>query len=222
MKTWKIELAVVGFALAVVGERTNGGWTEAVGALAVLAAFGHAQVSERMREREALKSKPDVRCHAWSLRYFMAKELLWLAYFIAHRSWAALVGVGVFLLYPLWRKWWRARHPIARTRVVLGQPSRFFINGRQLDLMPGAQLCVDTPWSAGLVLRLDRSGCEFVSQLSRSQDNVSVSFIVGGGLRAADAALRRLQFRDSPTQRDVRFAMLDLAGIGELKELPSV
>jgi hypothetical protein len=112
MRTWVFEIAFVWIVLIGVVYLTRGGLLEAVGALAVLAAFAHAQVAERMREREALKSKPDVHCHRWSTRYFFLKELLWLSYFIAHRSWSALVGVGVFLAYPVWRKWWRGRYPL--------------------------------------------------------------------------------------------------------------
>lgn len=136
IRTWVFEITVVWIALIGVVWVTRGGLIEAVGALAVLAAFAHAQVAERMREREALKSKPDVHCHRWSTRYFMAKELLWLSYFIAHRSWSALVGVGVFLAYPLWRKWWRARHPI-------NSGSRG--NGAQGDLATGLVVPHETP-----------------------------------------------------------------------------
>jgi hypothetical protein len=114
LKTWIAEFTVVWLVLIGVVAVTRGGLLEALGSLAVLAAFAHAQVAERMRELEALKAKPDVHCHRWLTRYFLAKELLWCAYFVAHRSWAALAGVGVFLLYPLWREWWRARHPLPK------------------------------------------------------------------------------------------------------------
>jgi hypothetical protein len=89
---------------------------ECVGAAAVLASFAHAQVADRMAEYSAKAeyfSEPvlgftrPAACWRWALRYFVTKELLWLVYFVAHRSWSALVGVGVFLAYPLWRKWWR-------------------------------------------------------------------------------------------------------------------
>ncbi len=108
MKTWMAEIAVVWLVLIGVVWLTRGGLLEAVGALAVLAAFAHTQVTERMREKQAAKVKPDVHCYRWSLRYFMAKELLWCSYFVAHKSWSALVGVGVFLAYPIWRSWWRS------------------------------------------------------------------------------------------------------------------
>jgi hypothetical protein len=223
VRTWMAELAVVWLVLIGVVGLTRGGLIEAVGALAVLAAFAHAQVAERMREREALKSNPDVHCHRWSTRYFMAKELLWLSYFVAHRSWSALVGVGVFLAYPLWRKWWRARRPSAPKRVLFGQPSRVHINARPLTLMPGSDIFLGrpgVPWTADLVLRLGRGDCEHVAAASRGRADMGVVF--DGIERAGNAKPQRLQFYDDPNQRDVRFARFSFVGIGELKELPRV
>jgi hypothetical protein len=126
IRTWQVELAVVAAVLLAVFLATRGGAVEAVGSLAVLASFAHGQVADRMAEHARLTDElacgvcenagiPRVaaralaHCWRWSTRYFVAKELLWLVYFVAHRSWSALVGVGVFLAYPLWRKWWRGR-----------------------------------------------------------------------------------------------------------------
>jgi hypothetical protein len=50
-----------------------------------------------------------VECYRWARRYFVTKELFWCAYFALRGSWSALAGVGLFLLYPLWRRWWRKR-----------------------------------------------------------------------------------------------------------------
>jgi hypothetical protein len=146
MRTWMLELGVVAAILAAVCATTRGGAIEAVGALAVIAAFAHAQVAERMREKEAARAVPDVHCHGWLTRYFFVKELLWLSYFIAHRSWSALVGVGVFLLYPLWRKWWRARRPAERMadselrqrfldRVIFSTPTPAYIEHAVLSAL---------------------------------------------------------------------------------------
>jgi hypothetical protein len=221
VKTWIVEFAVVSLVLIGVVAVTRSGPVEAVGTLAVLATFAHAQVAERMREKEALKAKPDVHCHRWSTRYFFAKELLWLSYFVAHRSWSALVGVGVFLAYPLWRKWWRARRPSAPKRVVFGHPSRVHINARAITLLPGSDIFLGTPgvpWSADLVLRLDREGCEHLAAASRARAEMGVVF--DGLNRAGNALPLRLQFYDDPSQRDVRFARFSFVGVGELKELP--
>jgi hypothetical protein len=107
MKTWQAEFFVVAAILGVLVLFTRGNWVEGVGALAVLLNFGHSQVADRLAEKEAAKSQPDVDCHRWLRRYFFGKEILWLIYFVIHQSWSALAGVCIFLAYPLWRRWWR-------------------------------------------------------------------------------------------------------------------
>lgn len=121
VKTFHAELLFVALVLAVAGYFSGAGWVEAIGACAVLASFAHAQVSDRLAEHARLTDRfaanmnghlgcpaPGTAHHAycwrWSLRYFVTKEALWLVYFVAHRSWSALVGVFVFLLYPVWRR----------------------------------------------------------------------------------------------------------------------
>lgn len=53
-----------------------------------------------------------VDCH-WKLKwYLVSKEIWWLIYFVYLGAWSALVGVGLFLLYPLWRHWYRSKWPV--------------------------------------------------------------------------------------------------------------
>jgi hypothetical protein len=111
IKTWHGEMLVVALVLATMA-LIRGAWTEWLCAAAVLASFGHASVAERLREREAVRAKPEVDCVRWTWRYFILKEVAWAAFFIATGSYVALVGVAVFLAYPLWRSWWRKRHPL--------------------------------------------------------------------------------------------------------------
>lgn len=60
------------------------------------------------------KLRVHVECY-WKLKWFLvAKEILWLATFILLKAWPALVGVGLFLLYPVWRHYYRKRRPHAR------------------------------------------------------------------------------------------------------------
>lgn len=115
MKTWKVEFAVVGVVLGVVVNLTGGGLVEMLGGLAVLLSFGHAQVADRLAEREAARKRPTVECHSWATRYLVGKEALWLVYFVLHHSWSALAGVGLFLVYPVWRRFWRTRKPLTRS-----------------------------------------------------------------------------------------------------------
>ncbi len=112
VRTWHVELAVVAVILAAVALVTHGGAVELLGAGAVTLSFAHAQVADRLAERDAARARPSVACHAWATRYLVGKEALWLAYFVVHRSWSALAGVALFLAYPLWRRWWRAGHPL--------------------------------------------------------------------------------------------------------------
>jgi hypothetical protein len=120
VRTWQAEMAVVAAVLAAVALGSGGDWLEFVGTAAVLLSFGHAQVADRLaeseRERRAYvrfdNDAHGVECYRWATRYLVSKEALWLVYFVLHASWSALAGVVLFLAYPLWRRWWRARHPL--------------------------------------------------------------------------------------------------------------
>jgi hypothetical protein len=115
MKTWKVEMMVAATVLCAVvfisGRYEN--VVEWIGASAVLLTFAHMQVADRLAESAAYGTAGNmgyanvVGCFAWARRYLVGKEILWMAYFILHQSWSALAGVGLFLLYPVWRAWWR-------------------------------------------------------------------------------------------------------------------
>ncbi len=108
MKTWVIELGVVAVILLGVTLGLGGGsFIELIGSAAVLVSFAHGQVADRLAEKEAARAIPDVSCFRWLLIYFITKEFLWAIYFVMHHSYAALVGIAVFLLYPIWRKVYR-------------------------------------------------------------------------------------------------------------------
>ncbi len=106
--TWKTEVIFVYMVLILGMALTNSfGLANTVCSVAVLMSFCHAQISDRMAEKQAHLVKPDVECYRYSLFYFVAKESLWLAFFIITHSYPALFGVGIFLLYPVWRKVYR-------------------------------------------------------------------------------------------------------------------
>jgi hypothetical protein len=109
LPTWAYEQALVALILFLTVKLTKGGYTEYLGSLAVLFTFSHASISNRLTEKEALRKVPEVSCYKWSLRYFIGKEILWFIYFIVHKSWAALVGVILFLIYPVWRSYYRRK-----------------------------------------------------------------------------------------------------------------
>ena len=115
VKTWHLEMLVVALVLSTVAFFSDKGWVEWVGALAVLLTFAHVQVADRLAEQAALeeqaKGEVTVDCHRWARRYLVGKEICWLVYFIVLGAYSALVGVGVFLLYPIWRHQYRKRWP---------------------------------------------------------------------------------------------------------------
>ena len=107
-RTWQAEAAVICIVLAVTVVVSGGDIKEWIGAFAVLFTFMHAQVADRMAEKQAEMINPSVGCHAFSARYYMVKEALWIIYFILSHTWAALTGGIIFLAYPFWRRWYRS------------------------------------------------------------------------------------------------------------------
>lgn len=118
MRTWQAEILVVAVVLSIVTVATGATLVSVMSEIAVLASFGHAQVSERMREQEAARPTPSVECYRKLTLYWVAKEIGWASVFVATGAWPALVGCVVFLAYPWWRRWWRARHPINNTETA--------------------------------------------------------------------------------------------------------
>ena len=106
--TWQIEAAVVGAVLLAVIALSGGRWVEYLGAAAVFFTFMHAQVADRMAEQQAALPQPTVHCWRWAQRYFFIKEFLWFGYFFLLYAWSALAGVALFLLYPVWRRYYKA------------------------------------------------------------------------------------------------------------------
>jgi hypothetical protein len=120
MRTWHKELAVVVTILAIIWFLAKGSLVEAVGSLAVILTFCHTQVAFRLEEKHGQSSDPDsVECYRWQSRYFCAKEICWLGYFVILGAWSALVGVFIFLAYPFWRKWKSNKPPRRKNKSEL-------------------------------------------------------------------------------------------------------
>lgn len=115
MRTWHFESVVVAVILLLVWAYTGMRPIELLGAIAVFCGFSCAAITDRMTEREALREKPAVTCYRRFWWFFLVKEFAWAVYFTFQGAWSALVGCGVFAAYPLWRKFWRRRHPIKVT-----------------------------------------------------------------------------------------------------------
>ena len=76
--------------------------------------YEHAKMKPEVEEVRAATARlhVHVECH-WKLKYFLvSKEICWFGYFVILGAWSALVGVGVFLLYPVWRHQYRKRKPL--------------------------------------------------------------------------------------------------------------
>lgn len=110
-KTWYFESAFAAVTLAVCA-LLRGSPSDWLSATAVFFTFQHGSVAERLRERQAVKQLADVACHRRLDFYLYCKETLWVAFFLVNKSYPALIGCALFLLYPQWRKWWRRRHPL--------------------------------------------------------------------------------------------------------------
>ena len=130
IRTWHFENAVVALSLGSVVIVTGGRLVEWVGAAAVFCGFCHASIAERMLEREVARLVPSVECYRPATVFFLAKEAGWLVYFVTLHAWSALVGCGIFLLYPAWRKLWRRWHPLEQGPA---QPAKHFLISVQLD-----------------------------------------------------------------------------------------
>jgi hypothetical protein len=108
MKTWMIESLVVAAILVAVNIFTHRIFTiEILASIAVLLSFGYASIGDRLLEQEAARTIPQVECYRKMNYYFMGKEFFWFLYFFLNHSYSALVGVIVFLAYPVWRSVYR-------------------------------------------------------------------------------------------------------------------
>jgi hypothetical protein len=126
LRTWHIEGLVVASTLAgpLIALGRADDWREWVAALGVQLGFHHASVANRLQESQSeLQDRrgdgflyPEVAAHhvecvRWLDRYWVGKEIAWVAYFLSTGAVSALVGCAVFLAHPFWRRWYRARKP---------------------------------------------------------------------------------------------------------------
>lgn len=112
LRTWHVESAVVLAALSLTALVAGGAPLQWLGVLAVWLSFGHAQIADRMAEREAARPVPSVHCYRKATAFYVGKELAWVTLFLASHAYAAVVGSILFLAYPAWRRLWRRLHPI--------------------------------------------------------------------------------------------------------------
>jgi hypothetical protein len=107
IKTWMYEISVIAavlFSVTLIFANNLVNW---LSTFAVLFTFNHAQIADRLKERQKKMEVPDVECYHKLDKLFVIKEILWITTFIIIGSYAAIVGSVMFALYPLWRKYYR-------------------------------------------------------------------------------------------------------------------
>lgn len=107
MKTWIYEIFTVGAVLCIVTFISSNDIKNWVVTVAVLLTFNHAQIGDRLQERQAKMDKPTVECYHKLNKLFAAKEITWIIAFILMGGYTAIVGSAMFALYPLWRRYYR-------------------------------------------------------------------------------------------------------------------
>ena len=109
IKTWHLELLVVSTVLIAVTFFFANNLINWITTAAIIFTFQHAQIGDRLQERQKILDKPTVECY-WKLNYFFGiKEVLWIVAFVLMGNYAAIVGSFMFCVYPLWRKYYRSK-----------------------------------------------------------------------------------------------------------------
>lgn len=122
LRTWHIEASFDAVLLSgVVLATTPTSAVAWLGAVAVWLSARHASVADRLREAEEARQVRDlgsaaVHCVGWLDRYWVAKEVCWIGYFVLLGAWPALVGSLRFLVWPWWRRAYRRWRPRGRLR----------------------------------------------------------------------------------------------------------
>lgn len=107
VKTWKIEFFVIAICLVTVTVLVANNWINWVTTLAILLTFNHAQIGDRLQERQHKMDAPTVKCYHKLNKLFAAKEVVWIIAFILMKNYAAIFGSALFTIYPFWRKFYR-------------------------------------------------------------------------------------------------------------------
>lgn len=111
IRTWQVEITVAALLLgvtAILSSNTLASWVSALGVTMTVA---KAQIADRMNEDQLLQTRPSVECYRWNVAYTILGEICWALVFLITHTYPALVGVGIMLSYPLWRRWYRTHHP---------------------------------------------------------------------------------------------------------------
>lgn len=114
IKTWHIELIIISVVLVVVTAIFKNDLINWITTLAIIFTFQHAQISDRLQERQTVLDKPTVECYGKLNKLFVGKEILWITTFYLMNNYAAIVGSAMFAAYPYWRKLYRKYKPLKK------------------------------------------------------------------------------------------------------------
>jgi len=107
VRTYVKELLVVSLILMITTFIWSNNLLNWISIVAVILTFGHIQISDRLMEAQVVKQEKEVECY-WKLPYYLwSKEILWVIVFLISNNYSAIVGAGIFLIYPFWRKFHR-------------------------------------------------------------------------------------------------------------------
>lgn len=114
INTWQLELLFVACVLIINLVYFSLRWQEWVSLVAILFAFMFGQVANRLSEAEMAygSAGPTIQKNKQSQKeqvFYLAKEVIWLAYFVSIGGYIALSGTILFILYPFWRKFYRRK-----------------------------------------------------------------------------------------------------------------
>ena len=112
LRTWHYELGVVALSISATTYFMHNDLINWLTTAAVIFTFQHAQIGDRLQEKQAILDKPTVECYKKLSKMFIIKEILWISAFILMANYAALVGSILFMIYPYWRKYYRIKHPL--------------------------------------------------------------------------------------------------------------
>lgn len=107
MRTWHYEVLIVSILLSLVTFFFANNWVNWVTTLAIVLTFQHAQIGDRLQERQEKLEIKTVECYHKLNKLFSAKELVWILAFLLMKNYSAIVGSVLFFVYPMWRKYYR-------------------------------------------------------------------------------------------------------------------
>lgn len=107
MRTWVYEIIVIGLVLCTIDIVFANNLINWITTLAILFTFNHAQIGDRLQERQHKMDQPTVECYYKLNKLFTIKEILWIISFLLMHNYSAIVGSCLFALYPYWRKYYR-------------------------------------------------------------------------------------------------------------------